>query len=49
MLMELIGSELFGYEKGVFIGVVSCKVGLFEWVYGGILFLDEIIEMLLEL
>lgn len=29
-LKELIGSEFFGYEKGVFIGVVGCKEGVFE-------------------
>lgn len=29
-LKELIGSELFGYEKGVFIGVVGKKEGVFE-------------------
>lgn len=27
ILVELLESELFGYEKGVFIGVVSCKKG----------------------
>lgn len=29
-LKELIGSEFFGYEKGVFIGVIVCKEGVFE-------------------
>ncbi|NOX32784.1 MAG: phage shock protein operon transcriptional activator [Deltaproteobacteria bacterium] len=38
----LIGSELFGYEKGAFTGAVSRKAGRFEKASGGTLFLDEI-------
>lgn len=34
--------ELFGYEKGVFIGVVNKKKGLIEMVEGGMLFFDEV-------
>ena len=38
----LIGSELFGYEKGAFTGAGSRQVGRFEKASGGTLFLDEI-------
>jgi DNA-binding NtrC family response regulator len=38
----LIGSELFGYEKGAFTGAVGRKLGLIERADGGTLFLDEI-------
>lgn len=49
MPTELIGSELFGHEKGAFTGATSRKAGLFERAQGGTLFLDEITEMPLEL
>ncbi|MFQ3234561.1 MAG: two-component system response regulator HydG [Paraglaciecola sp.] len=42
---ELIGSELFGHEKGAFTGAVGRKPGVFEQANGGTLFLDEITEM----
>ncbi len=45
---ELIGSELFGHEKGAFTGAVSRKIGLFERAIGGSLLLDEITEMPLD-
>lgn len=46
----LLEVELFGYEEGVFIGLwCGGCVGLFEIVYGGMLFFDEIGEMLLLL
>lgn len=45
---DLVGSELFGHEKGAFTGAVSRKEGLFERANGGTLFLDEITEMPLE-
>lgn len=35
-------SELFGYFKGVFIGVGNDKMGVFEEVSGGMIFFDEI-------
>ncbi len=39
---SLIGSELFGYEKGAFTGAASQKTGRFEMASEGTLFLDEI-------
>ncbi len=39
---DLIGSELFGHEKGAFTGAVSRKIGKFEVSSKGTLFLDEI-------
>jgi len=38
----LIGSELFGYEKGAFTGAGSRQIGRFEQAADGTLFLDEI-------
>jgi DNA-binding NtrC family response regulator len=38
----LIESELFGHTKGAFTGAVAKKIGKFELAQGGILFLDEI-------
>ncbi len=38
----LIGSELFGYEKGAFTGARGRQVGRFEKANQGTLFLDEI-------
>lgn len=46
---ELIFFELFGYEKGVFIGVMVIKIGCFELVDKGIIFLDEIGEIFLKI
>ncbi|MCF6246084.1 MAG: phage shock protein operon transcriptional activator [Desulfobacula sp.] len=37
----LIGSELFGYEKGAFTGAFARQTGRFEKASGGTLFLDE--------
>lgn len=42
---ELIDSELFGHEKGAFIGATSHKKGRFDQADGGTLFLDEIGEL----
>ena len=42
---ELIGSELFGHEKGAFTGAVERHIGKFELVADGVLFLDEITEI----
>ena len=38
----LIETELFGYEKGAFVGAETRKLGLFELAGGGTLFMDEI-------
>ncbi len=42
LVQSLIGSELFGYEKGAFTGAVSRQQGRFEKADSGTLFLDEI-------
>jgi two-component system, NtrC family, response regulator AtoC len=38
----LLDGELFGYERGAFLGVVTGKAGLLERADGGTLFLDEV-------
>jgi len=45
---ELIESELFGHEKGVFSGSAAKKRGKFELANGGTIFLDEIGDMSLK-
>ncbi len=45
----LIESELFGYEIGAFTGANTTKVGKFELANKGILFLDEISELPLNI
>ncbi len=42
---ELLQSELFGHEEGAFTGASHQRKGAFERANGGILFLDEVIEM----
>jgi DNA-binding NtrC family response regulator len=42
---SLLGSELFGYEKGAFTGAAGRKKGKFEAADKGTLFLDEIGEI----
>lgn len=46
--INLIESELFGFEKGAFTGAVSQKIGKFELANNGIIFLDEIGDLPLE-
>jgi transcriptional regulator with PAS, ATPase and Fis domain len=46
---ELLESELFGHEKGAFTGATKFKPGKFDMAHSGILFLDEIGDMPLNL
>lgn len=46
--VNLIESELFGYEKGAFTGAVERRIGKFQQADGGTLFLDEVGELPLE-
>jgi formate hydrogenlyase transcriptional activator len=46
--VSLIASELFGHEKGAFIGAVQQRIGRFEAADGGTIFLDEIGNLPLE-
>ena len=43
--LDLIESELFGYEKGAFTGAQAPKAGKIEEAAGGTIFLDEIGEL----
>ncbi len=46
---QLIESALFGHEKGSFTDAKATKPGLFEVAHDGVVFLDEIGEMPLEM
>ena len=46
---SLLESELFGYEKGAFTGATTSRKGLVVAASGGVLFLDEIGEMDVDL
>lgn len=46
---SLLGSELFGHERGAFTGAVETKKGKIELAGSGTLFLDEIGELPLRL
>lgn len=46
---SLMESELFGHEAGAFTGATKRNRGLFEQAEGGVLFLDEIGELPLDL
>ena len=46
---SLMESELFGHEAGAFTGATKRSKGLFEQAEGGVLFLDEIGELPLDL
>lgn len=45
---SLLDNELFGHEKGAFTGATDCYKGVFEKADKGILFLDEIADMSLN-
>jgi len=45
---ELLQAELFGYEKGVFVGAEKREMGCIEAAQNGTLFFDEIADVPLE-
>lgn len=49
LVSSLAESQLFGHEKGSFTGAVGASRGLFRAAEGGVVFLDEIGELPIEL
>src|SRR5689334_17565771 len=49
LTISLAESQLFGHEKGAFTGAAGKSLGVFRAAEGGIVFLDEVGEMPLEL
>ncbi len=49
LTITLAESQLFGHEKGAFTGAAGRSLGVFRAAAGGIVFLDEVGEMPLEL
>ncbi len=43
--VDILESELFGYERGAFTGALKDRIGKFELADGGTIFLDELTEM----
>jgi DNA-binding NtrC family response regulator len=46
---NLMEAELFGHERGSFTGAIKSRKGCFERADGGILFLDEVTEMSMDM
>ncbi|MBX3413061.1 MAG: sigma-54-dependent Fis family transcriptional regulator [Pirellulales bacterium] len=49
LTVSLAESQLFGHERGAFTGAAGSSLGVFRAAEGGVVFLDEVGEMPLEL
>jgi DNA-binding NtrC family response regulator len=49
LTVSLAESQLFGHEKGAFTGAAGSSLGVFRSAEGGVVFLDEVGEMPMEL